>query len=118
MTKQTPIVLDLNDESRHTTQRPQLLKWCDGHWASLMESLRTRGLDEHISKTQDELNERLARGDMDPCFEAFSIVNTGAFQIFGAEKVVKGNNGCPACAFANIVDHAADLMLTKHGDPH
>jgi hypothetical protein len=83
-----------------------------------MHSLNDRGLGGLISPTSEELNEKLMRGDTDPCWDACNMINIGAFEIFGAEKVLEENNGCPVCAFANIVQHAADLMVIEHGVTH
>ena len=33
-------------------------------------------------------------------------------------KVCEENNGCPVCAFANITQHAADLMAMKFLEAH
>ena len=109
------ILLDL--PSWQDTQRPELrsIQWCDGHWAELMIALKDRGLEDQIAETSEELNAKFAAGELDPCWEACNMINMGAIEIFGVEKILKENNGCPVCAFANIVQHAADLMHGKYG---
>jgi hypothetical protein len=83
-----------------------------------MHSLNERGLGSMIAPSAEELNAKLVRGDSDPCWDACTMINVGAFEIFGADKVIEENNGCPVCAFANIVEHAADIMVMQHGVPH
>jgi hypothetical protein len=94
------------------------IKWCEGHWAELMFALKDRGLDDQIAATADELNAKFASGELDPCWEACNMLNMGALEIFGPDRVVEENAGCPVCAFANIVQHAADLMHAKYGSTH
>ena len=120
MTKQKSITLDVPNTTpvEETEKHPLTIKWCEGHWARLIYALKDRGLEDAIASTDEELNERLVNGQGDPCWDAASFVNVGAFEIFGAEKIVKEYGGCPACAFANIVEHAADVITTKHGVTH
>ena len=99
-------------------EEPLRIKWCDGHWADLIFALKDRGLGEEIAETPEELNESLINGKGDPCWDAASYINMGAVEIFGAEKVVKQYGGCPVCAFANIVQHAADIAKNKRGVTH
>ncbi len=94
------------------------IKWCEGHWAELMFALKDRGLDDQIAATADELNAKFATGELDPCWEACNMLNMGALEIFGPDRVVAENDGCPVCAFANIIQHAADIMHTKYGSTH
>ena len=97
---------------------PKVIKWCDGHWTELLTTLNDRGFGDQISADPEELRAKFLRGEIDPCWEACSIINTGAFEIFGANKIVGENGGCPVCAFANIVQHAADIISISHGDTH
>ena len=94
------------------------IKWCEGHWAELMFALRDRGLDDQIAETSDELNAKFASGELDPCWEACNMINMGALEIFGPDKITQENAGCPVCAFANIIQHASDLMHAKYGSTH
>jgi hypothetical protein len=91
------------------------IRWCEGHWAELLNALRDRGLQEQIAGSIEELNEKFREGDLDPCWEACNMINMGALEIFGPDRVVEENAGCPVCAFANITQHAADLMHGKYG---
>lgn len=91
------------------------IRWCDGHWAELMFTLRDRGLEDQIAADADELNAKFQTGELDPCWEGSNIINVGALEIFGPEKIVEENAGCPVCAFANIVRHVGDLMARKYG---
>lgn len=90
------------------------IQWCEGHWAELLTALRARGLDDLISGSPEELTQKLAAGEMDPCWEACNLINMGALECFGPETVVGANAGCPVCAFANIVQHMSDLMAVKY----
>ncbi len=92
----------------------RVIKWCDGHWSEMMFALRDRGLGADIAQDADALNEKFMKGESDPCWDAAQRVNMGAFDIFGPDKIVKENNGCPVCAFANIVQHAADLTAIHY----
>ena len=94
------------------------IKWCEGHWAELMFALKDRGLDDQIAATAEELNAKFVNGDLDPCWEACNMINLGALEIFGPDKITEENAGCPVCAFANIVQHAGDLMHAKYGSTH
>lgn len=113
------LVVDAPSDSP-TNPQPRLLKlaWCEGHWAELMFALRDRGLGDLIAATPEELNDKLAAGEADPCWDACNMINIGALQLFGALQVVQENNGCPVCAFANIVQHVADVALLKHKGTH
>lgn len=91
------------------------IKWCDGHWSELMFALKDRGIDDQIAETAEQLNAKFAAGELDPCWEACNMINMGALEIFGPDKIVEENAGCPVCAFANIVQHAGDLMHAKYG---
>ena len=94
------------------------IKWCEGHWAQLMFALKDRGLENRIAESPEELSTKLANGEEDACWEACSMINVGAFEIFGAEKIIHENGGCPVCAFSNIIQHVADLMAQKFGATH
>jgi len=91
------------------------IKWCEGHWAELMFSLRDRGLEDQISADAEELNQKFIDGKLDPCWEGANIINVGALEIFGPDKIIEENAGCPVCAFANIIRHVGDLMARKYG---
>ena len=96
-------------------QELRAIQWCDGHWAELMFTLRDRGLGDQIAEDADELNQKFVEGKLDPCWEGSNIINMGALEIFGPDKIVGENNGCPVCAFANIVRQVGDLMACKYG---
>ena len=83
-----------------------------------MFALRDRGLGDQIAPSSEELNAKFLRGEIDPCWEACKIVNLGAVEIFGAAKIVGESGGCPVCAFANIVQHAADIVTIAHTGAH
>ena len=109
------ILLDLPHTVVPKTSELRSIQWCDGHWAELMFALKDRGLEDQIAETSEQLNAKFAAGELDPCWEACNMINMGALEIFGPEKIVEENNGCPVCAFANITQHAADLMHRKYG---
>lgn len=98
--------------------QPRVIKWCEGHWAELMFALKDRGLSPKIAQDADALNEKFLKGEVDPCWEAHSSINMGALELFGPDKIIDENGGCPVCAFANIVQHIADVMTIKHGETH
>lgn len=91
------------------------IHWCDGHWAELMFSLRDRGLEDQIAEDAETLNQKFVRGELDPCWEACNMINMGALEIFGPDRIIDENNGCPVCSFANIIPHVSDLMVRKYG---
>ena len=109
------VLLDIPAMSLPEAGDLKCIKWCEGHWAELMFALKDRGLDDQIAATTDELNAKFAAGDLDPCWEACNMLNMGSIEIFGPDRVVEENAGCPVCAFANIIQHAADLMHAKYG---
>ncbi len=94
------------------------ITWCDGHWAELMFSLRERGLEDQIAEDAETLTAKFVRGELDPCWEASNMINMGALEIFGPDRIIDENNGCPVCSFANIVAHVSDLMVRKYGSAH
>ena len=47
-----------------------------------------------------------------------NMINMGALECFGPDKVIGENAGCPVCAFANMVQHICDLMAAKYGSSH
>lgn len=97
-----------------TVTQERVIKWCAGHWSEMMFALRDRGLGADIAHDADALNEKFIKGESDPCWDATQRINMGAFDIFGPDKIVTENNGCPVCAFANIVQHAADLTAINY----
>jgi hypothetical protein len=44
-----------------------------------------------------------------------NMINMGALEVFGPDRIIDENAGCPVCAFANIVPHVGDLMARKYG---
>jgi len=94
------------------------IQWCDGHWAEYMFALKDRGLEDQIAGDAEELNAKFISGDMDPCWEGMNMINLGALECFGPDKILDENAGCPVCAFANIIRHVGDLMATKYGSTH
>jgi hypothetical protein len=115
---QPPIKLDVPYFMHEPQRHLRSVKWCQEHWGELMFSLKDRGLGDQISPDAETLNAKFLRGEMDPCWEACNMVNIGALEIFGVNKVVGENGGCPVCAFANITQHVADLMAMKFMEPH
>ena len=99
-------------------QQTRTIKWCEGHWAELMFALKDRGLGDKIAQDTDALNEKFMKGELDPCWEAHNMLNFAALNMFGPDKIVEENAGCPVCTFANITQHMADLMAMKHGEAH
>lgn len=116
--KQPPVRLEVPYFMHEPQQHLRSIKWCDGHWADLMFALKDRGMANMIAPNPEELNAKFVRGEADPCWEACNLVNVGALEIFGPNKVCEENNGCPVCAFANITQHAADLMAMKFLEAH
>lgn len=111
------IKLDL--PSWQQPEEPKLaIKWCEGHWAELMFALKDHGLEDQIAADADELSAKFAAGELDPCWEGMQMLNVGALEIFGPDKILQENEGCPVCAFANIIRHVGDLMGTKYGSAH
>ncbi len=112
------ILLDIPTMELPEASQLRAIKWCDGHWAELMFALKDRGLEDQIAATPEQLNSKFASGELDPCWEACNMINMGALEIFGPDKILTENGGCPVCAFANIVQHAGDLMHAKYGSTH
>ena len=111
--KQSSLVLDVPYFLHQPQQHLRAITWCEEHWTSLILALTDRGLGSQIANTGDELTEKMQRGEMDPCWQACNTINISALQIFGPMKILEEYNGCPVCTFANITDHAADLMAKK-----
>lgn len=94
------------------------ITWCQGHWAELYRAFETRGFADQISQSQEELDGKFQRGEMDPLWEACQMVNVGAIELFGIDFIVEENAGCPLCAFANMAQYVADVVTSKHGVTH
>ncbi len=113
-----PVKLDIPYFVHEPVEHLRALKWCDGHWAELMFGLKDRGLEDQIAEDADALTAKFIRGELDPCWEASNMINMGALECFGPDKVIGENAGCPVCAFANMVQHICDLMASKYGRSH
>ena len=88
----TDITLDLPTQLiPEEVPQARMIKWCEGHWAELMFALKDRGLADQIAQSHEELNEKLIQGAGDPCWDACNMVNMGAMEIFGADKIVTEN---------------------------
>ena len=119
MTDKSPTIhLNLQEYQAPTEYRPGIIKWCEKHWAHLMFALKDRGMDGLIAEDDEALSRKLAQGEGDPCWEAFTAVNVGAMSIFGPEKIIEEYGGCPCCAFADMAVHAADLVTLRYKEPH
>ena len=75
-------------------QHLKAIKWCDGHWAELMFALRERGLDDQIAEDAEELTAKFLRGELDPCWEGCNMINMGALEIFGPDRIIKVMDVC------------------------
>ncbi len=109
------VLLDIPNPVAPEASELRSIKWCDGHWAELMYALKDRGLEDQIAETAEQLNAKFAAGELDPCWEACNMINMGAIEIFGPERIVEENAGCPVCAFSNVITFSADLMHGKYG---
>ena len=115
MAEQPPIKLDIPYFIHEPVEHLRAIKWCDGHWAELMFALKDRGLEDQIAPDADALTSKFIRGELDPCWEASNMINMGALECFGPDKIITENAGCPVCAWANIIQYVGDLMATKYG---
>jgi len=118
MAEQPPVKLDIPYFVHEPQEHLRAIKWCDGHWAELMFALKDRGLEDQIAPDADALNAKFIRGELDPCWEASNMINMGALECFGPDKILTENNGCPVCAWSNIIQHVSDLMTAKYGSSH
>lgn len=89
------------------------VQYCSDHYNELTFALLERQLGEKIAQSQEELIEKLVAGQMDPCLEASSAITSAAISMFGAEAVLEVD-GCPVCAFHNIITHVADHIAVKY----
>lgn len=115
MAEDPPVKLEIPIFAHEPQQHLRALQWCDGHWTELVTSLHARGLEHLISRDADELTQKFLKDELDPCWEATNMINMGALECFGVQRVIEENAGCPVCSFANIIQHIADLMAQKHG---
>lgn len=115
----------MTDKASHVGETPpelptpqNTITWCKGHWAQLMFALQDRGLSSQISDSDEALTAKFIAGERDPCYEAFNRINVAALEVFGIDKIINQFHGCPACAFANIIDHVADIVRIEEGGSH
>lgn len=113
-----PIKLNVPDVLAQPQQHLRTIRWCAGHWTEMNNALSQRGMGDQIAKTSEELNAKFVSGELDACWEACNMINVGALEIFGPEKVLQENDGCPLCAFANMAQHAADVIFLRHNETH
>lgn len=99
------------DES--VTNGATQVKYCQSHYDELTMALLERQLHDQIAQTQEQLIEKLIAGEMDPCLEASNAITSGALSLFGPEGVLAAD-GCPVCAFTNIITHVADHIAVKY----
>ena len=118
MDDQPPVKLDVPYFLHDPVEHMRAIKWCEGHWTELITALRSRGLESQIAESAEALNQKFLKGELDPCWEATNMINMGALEIFGPDKIIEENDGCPVCAFANIIQHVGDLMAQKYGSAH
>ena len=111
-------MVDVTSVEPEEVEHLRSIKWCDGHWAELIFALKERGLEDQIAEDVDALNLKFVQGKLDPCWEGSNMINMGALEIFGPDRIINENAGCPVCAFANIVPHVGDLMAHKYGTSH
>lgn len=113
-----PILLDLTTPLPEAAHRPRTIRWCDGHWAQLMFALKDRGLEDRIAPDPETLRQKFLDGELDVHWEAFTVINMHGFNIFGPDRIVDRNAGCPVCAFANMIEHVADEVSAKLRGTH
>lgn len=93
------------------------IKYCQKHWSDLMFALIDRNLQQHMTRDPEELMAKMQAGLGDPALEASTAITTTALQVFGPFPVLE-HEGCPVCAFQNIITHVADNMQEKYAEAH
>lgn len=89
------------------------VKYCQDHYDQLMFALVERNMADHLSKSPEELVEKLQNDQMDAGLEASSAITTAALELFGPDAILSAG-GCPVCTFGNIITHVADHMAVKY----
>ncbi len=89
--------------------------YCQAHYDELLVALVDRQLEADISRTSEELVDKLEAGEMDAALEASTAITSASMALFGPE-VILNNDGCPVCTFKNIITHVADHMAVKYRD--
>lgn len=92
--------------------------YCSRHYDELVRSLLERQLASYMSTTQEEMIGKLTRGESDPHLDASSAITSAALSLFGPEAVVQSANGCPLCAFSQILEHVSDHIALKYRGTH
>jgi hypothetical protein len=90
-----------------------LIQYCQEHYDELVFALLQRGLEGHISRTQDEMIEKLKAGEMDAALESSNAITAGAISMFGPE-IILAYEGCPVCTFHKVIEHVADHIAVKY----
>lgn len=103
--------------SKPDPKKPYTLEWCPEHWAQYMYALQDRGLGDKIAPNKEELHKKLAAGEQDPCYEGVMHINTAAMQFLTPQVMVDNHNGCPICAFHDVIGHVANQMALKYIEP-
>lgn len=89
------------------------IKYCQDHYDELIAALVERQLSPDLSRSSEELIEKLLDGKMDAGLEASTAITSGALSLFGPEAILN-QDGCPICTFQNIIIHVADHMAVKY----
>lgn len=88
------------------------VNWCQLHYDQLLMGLNERGLQEFVSQTPEELQNRLVNGKRDAAFEAETAVTRAAFQMFGVDAIMN-YAGCPVCTFQNVLNIVSDSIVPQ-----
>ena len=96
-----------------TARRCTHIEYCPKHYSDLMHALLERNLHEFLSGSAEEMVEKLEAGKGDAGLDASSVITGAAMSLFGPEAVIE-SDGCPVCAFYNIINHVADHMARKY----
>lgn len=93
------------------------VEYCGEHYGELLQALLDRQLGSEISGTEEELRDKLENNVPDAGLEATSAITSAAISLFGPEAILAAE-GCPVCAFTNIITHVADHMAVKYKEPN
>ena len=87
------------------------IEYCQEHYDKLLRALLERNLGPHISTDPEEFVRKLQDGKSDAAMDATAAITSTAVSLFGLDQIL---NGCPLCAFDNLITHIADHLAVKY----
>ena len=94
-----------------------MISYCRPHYTEIVRALLDRQLGHLVAEDETDLLDRMDRGEPECTLEVTRTITTSSLTLFGPAAIL-AMDGCPVCAFRNIIPHIADHMAVKYGRSH